>query len=94
MTYSNTTAQVLRGVHLVLCESKKVSELPFILTNSSIWEFGKAKRMSDQHQIQVTSVHNYLIFNLVDKEGYAYLVTYIANLMKEQQETLLLTEDK
>lgn len=84
---SDSVAQVLREAHIILCEGGKVSELPFILTNSSIWGFGKAERKDNQKKMQVTSVYN-AIFNLRDKSQYASLVGHITDIMKVQVEKL------
>ena len=79
---SDCVAQVLREVHIVLCEEGRVSQIPFILTNTFVWGFGIAERKDGW--IKVTTVSN----EFVDDNDYSSLVAHIADTIREQQKQL------
>ena len=41
---TETTAQVLRELHILLVEEKGSDKIPFILSNSVVWSFGTATK--------------------------------------------------
>ena len=53
---SSETAQVLREVHIAM-NTKQLKEIPFLLTNSRGWSFGKAERVDSK--INVTSATHF-----------------------------------
>lgn len=79
MAQTECVAQVLREVHILLCEDCTVDEIPFILTNSHVWSFGYAKRK--ENMITVKSVFQKLI---QPNEDYRTIVTHIRDILSDR----------
>ena len=57
---TDQSAQALREAHLLLCESRySLQEIPFVLTNSSQWSFGNAKKRGEK--IHLDKIMNILL---------------------------------
>ena len=63
-----SSAQTLREAHILLCESSKVSEIPFVLTNSKHWSFVFAKKHGNMIKVAETFELNVNFSNCQSEE--------------------------
>ena len=64
----SSSAQTLREAHILLCESSKVSEIPFVLTNSKHWSFGLAEKHGNMIKVAETFQLNVILSNCQSEE--------------------------
>ena len=72
-------AQVLREVHIVLCEDEQET-IPFLFTNGQVWSFGVAKKCGQKIGVVSTS---HIYSSMASVEAWKGIVHYVKQFLLE-----------